>query len=275
MNKITRQTMLDFARSALDRGSIYVWGAEGETGSQITEAWIRKKETSTANATRAIDTWNRKKKTYDPARISAYDCSGLIQACINANGNPGWDDTADGLLRRCVAITKAQLQPGDFVFEWNGTKSGHVGVYVGNGKVIEARGRDYGVVETSLDNRNWKKYGRPDWLYAAVQPSQTVTPASGVPASIEKGTILKLTSPYMRGEDVYWLHDGLIYHHAMSEAERDGIFGPNTAERVKLFQAARILEGRDCGCPKGANGLQVPDGKVGIKTARILAERNG
>ena len=39
-------------------------------------------------------------------------------------------------------------------------KTGHVGVYVGNGEVVEARGFDYGVVKTKLKERPWE-----DWFY--------------------------------------------------------------------------------------------------------------
>ena len=41
---------------------------------------------------------------------------------------------------------------------------GHVGIYVGNGKVIEARGHKYGVVETNLVGRGWKQWGKLDWI---------------------------------------------------------------------------------------------------------------
>ena len=34
-------------------------------------------------------------------------------------------------------------------------KSGHIGVYIGNGEVIEAMGTNYGVVRTDLTERNW------------------------------------------------------------------------------------------------------------------------
>lgn len=39
-------------------------------------------------------------------------------------------------------------------------KSGHVGVYVGKGEVVEARGFDFGVVKTKLKERPWE-----DWFY--------------------------------------------------------------------------------------------------------------
>lgn len=41
---------------------------------------------------------------------------------------------------------------------------GHVGIYIGNGKVIEARGHAYGVVETNLVGRGWTSWGQLDLL---------------------------------------------------------------------------------------------------------------
>ena len=37
-------------------------------------------------------------------------------------------------------------------------KSGHIGIYVGNGKVIEAMGTKYGVVKTNLTDRSWSAW---------------------------------------------------------------------------------------------------------------------
>lgn len=37
-------------------------------------------------------------------------------------------------------------------------KSGHIGVYIGNGEVIEAMGTKYGVVKTKLEGRGWKAW---------------------------------------------------------------------------------------------------------------------
>lgn len=34
-------------------------------------------------------------------------------------------------------------------------KSGHIGVYIGSGEVIEAMGTKYGVVKTQLEGRGW------------------------------------------------------------------------------------------------------------------------
>jgi uncharacterized protein YycO len=37
-------------------------------------------------------------------------------------------------------------------------KSGHIGVYIGNGKVVEAMGTKYGVVKTKLAGRGWSAW---------------------------------------------------------------------------------------------------------------------
>ena len=111
--------------------------------------------------------------------IGAFDCSGLLGACLNVNGNPGFDDTADGYRNRCISIGENQLQPGDLTFEMSGSRATHVGIFIGGGKVIEARGRNYGVVETDLGSRNWSRYGRPDFMYSdekAPQPQPTPAP---------------------------------------------------------------------------------------------------
>jgi hypothetical protein len=42
---------------------------------------------------------------------------------------------------------------------------GHVGVYIGNGEVIEARGVDYGVVKTKLTNRGLLAKQWTDWFF--------------------------------------------------------------------------------------------------------------
>ena len=38
-------------------------------------------------------------------------------------------------------------------------KMSHIGVYIGNDTVIEAKGADYGVVQTSLKDGSWTNYG--------------------------------------------------------------------------------------------------------------------
>lgn len=54
-------------------------------------------------------------------------------------------------------------------------KSGHVGVYVGNGYAIEFRGRNYGCVKTRVKDRGWKEWVMLPWFEYSekVEPEKT------------------------------------------------------------------------------------------------------
>ena len=56
--------------------------------------------------------------------------------------------TAIEYIRNCMPDT-----PGLAVW-----KSGHIGVYIGNGEVVEAMGTKYGVVKTKLAGRGWSAW---------------------------------------------------------------------------------------------------------------------
>ena len=95
------------------------------------------------------------------------DCVGLIKGyawldpattnfTIGANGMP--DVSADGMY--AAAAVKGTMDtmpdvPGIAVWQ-----SGHIGVYVGNGTVVEAKGTMYGVVKSELSKGSWQ-----GWCY--------------------------------------------------------------------------------------------------------------
>ena len=67
------------------------------------------------------------------------------------NGMP--DIGADAMYRNAsVKGTIGTIPETPGLAVW---KSGHIGVYIGGGEVIEAMGTNYGVVKTNLDERNW------------------------------------------------------------------------------------------------------------------------
>ncbi|HHT86093.1 MAG TPA: hypothetical protein GXZ61_00275 [Clostridiales bacterium] len=145
-------------------GSIYVWGAQGEVG--FNEDWIRKRETSEENAKRAISFF-RKQLSKGILDVKAYDCSGLLVRFFLDNSIIHSDMSAKGLYSFCKKIKESDLQAGDLVFRHDGTKIHHVGVYIGDGLVIHAKGRDVGVVcERYSENGTgyWTHFGRMESL---------------------------------------------------------------------------------------------------------------
>lgn len=151
---------INFLKTEVENGSIYVWGAQGEK--DISEGWIRRRETSTRNADRAIKLW-LSRVAIGLKSIRAFDCSGLILYYLNREGLYKYDMSANGLLAKSAKLKREDLKQGDLVFRHNGLKAHHVGVYIGNGMVIEAKGRDDGVVMRDINASGtsyWNRYGR-------------------------------------------------------------------------------------------------------------------
>ena len=238
------QEFLNYLEEQRNSGSIYVWGAQGQGGETISEAWIRRMETSRNNADRAIALWKRRKAEGKDA-LRAFDCSGLIVYFFqNLKGVLKSDTTANGLKGMCGQVPQAQLLPGDFVFRvyTSGTNKGkayHVGVVVDAEKnIIEAKGRDDGVVKRPLNAEAgyWNAYGRPGFLKAEIEDGK---PA---PAGWELCRLLKKTSPLMKGEDVRAAQNALISKgYSCGSSGADGQYGSNTAEALKRFQKANAL----------------------------------
>lgn len=83
------------------------------------------------------------------------DCSGLVFLVMKANGISS-PRTAATLAVWSRRITAAQAQPGDLVF-W-GSPAYHVGIYIGNGRIIDAH--TYGTVVQERPVMAGAYYGR-------------------------------------------------------------------------------------------------------------------
>ena len=100
-----------------------------------------------------------------------HDCVGLIKGYLWSATptsppvyNPDEDVNVPMLYNRCTkrgSLSSMPDQPGVCVFM---ASMGHVGVYVGDGWVIEARGHAYGVVRTKLSERGWALWGMPKYI---------------------------------------------------------------------------------------------------------------
>ena len=141
-------------------GGIYVWGGNGQT--EISVGWIRRMDTSETNAQRSIRFWDNQ-KTAGMTDLAAFDCSGLISRYLQDIGIVSSKRNCDHLWAMCTPVTRADLRPGDLLFRSRNGDMYHVGVYVGRGRVIEAKGRDDGVVLRGINASGdgyWNKFGR-------------------------------------------------------------------------------------------------------------------
>lgn len=214
-------------------GQIYVWGGNGQ---EATPAKIKSMETSETNINRAMALYEKRlAEGLDP--ILMYDCSGLISRYLQNNGIVERKRNCDHLADMCSFVrtsrSDGEMVPGDLVFRW---KSGseayyHVGVYVGAGKVIESKGRDDGVVKRDINasgSSYWNRWGRLA-VFAGEQPVTPPKPA--------EPTVLKVTTPYMRGDAIKQLQNalnGLGY----PAGDADGIYGPKSDAAVHAFVQA-------------------------------------
>jgi hypothetical protein len=105
-----------------------------------------------------------------------HDCIGLIKGYLwsdsptavpkyASNGCP--DTNAEGMYQSCkekgVISTLPEVK-GMLLFVKSGSTMEHVGVYIGNGLAIEAKGHAYGVVKTEVKKRTWTHWGKCPYL---------------------------------------------------------------------------------------------------------------
>ncbi|MFC3393232.1 C40 family peptidase [Aidingimonas halophila] len=88
---------------------------------------------------------------------SGLDCSGLVQMSYQAAGI-AVPRSSDAQYRELPSVETAR--PGDLLFFATGKgrgKANHVGIYLGDGRMIHAPGRGRQVTTTSLDIDYWQK----------------------------------------------------------------------------------------------------------------------
>jgi cell wall-associated NlpC family hydrolase len=97
-------------------------------------------------------------------------------------------------------VPASQVQPGDLVFfagaDGTPTNPGHVGLVIGNGKMIEAYATGYPIRISSYANQGAIGFTRP-WAGAAGTPG-TATPTTGPPPAGSMPTLGVAVSPSSR-----------------------------------------------------------------------------
>lgn len=186
---------------------------------------------------------------------AAWSDLGKHKTVYASNGVP--DKSADGMFEWCRkqgadsgSIATIPLDTAGVAVRF----AGHVGVYVGDGKVVEWRGFAYGCVTTNLFDRPWTHWYALPWVdYEKAEIS--------VPDTLGERTLKR----GMKGEDVKAMQEALLA--AGFRLERygaDGDFGAETEKAVRaLQQRAQITE----------NGVYNPQTHEALM--RMLAELDG
>jgi cell wall-associated NlpC family hydrolase len=78
---------------------------------------------------------------------SCFDCSGLANTAWFYGGGAEIPRTSGDIAERLPEVPLEEVRAGDILW-W----PGHVGIYAGNGWMIDARGRRYGVVRRPAHN---------------------------------------------------------------------------------------------------------------------------
>lgn len=196
----------------------YVYGSQGQHGSQITEYWIRKMEQNTGGknvngkycsyADLAVDFWKTQCSKGFGEVMAEFDCSGLGVYWLLANDVIATDRTANGLYRMCETVSEPKR--GYWVFRLNDEgRATHIGYCVSDSEVIHAKGRCEGVVKERYSSSYWHKVGIPNCMDFSEQPSpkpepilpKYVHPKGNVRVREGNGTKYKVIKPTATKKD--------------------------------------------------------------------------
>lgn len=243
--------LIEQFKYALDNHWGYIWGT---AGIQWTEA--KQKQKVNYMVSKYGSDWKKNKEAKDDNYYYAAlygskwightvaDCSGLFVWAYKKYGASIYHGSNSIYDRYCSKkgklndSLKKTLKPGTAVFTGDEKKHGHIGLYVGNGKVIEASGTQAGVCTSNITDGKWTYYGElKDVQLDGASPVYI----------IQKGD---------KGEEVKKIQKLLLERgYKLPKYGADGDFGSETEAAVKAFQ-------KDWGLKQ--------DGIVGEETLKML-----
>lgn len=248
---ISTQALIEKFRYALDNGWGYVWGAAGEIWTQA------KQDAATREQTVKFG------QQWVGHRVA--DCSGLFYWAFKQLGGYMYHGsntmyksycTAKGTLSKGKRTDGMALKLGTALFTGTESDHGHVGLYIGDGNVIEAKGTQAGVVLSKASNTKWTFWGELKGVdYGSAIPDSSGN--QGFPdETVWRPTIRK----GCKGEDVKYVQT-ILYNlgYDLGKYGIDGDFGSATQAAVKEFQRDNRLN---------------PDGVVGPLTYEALEKAN-
>ena len=137
------------------------------------------------------------KQIANPKQV--FDCAGLIKAYLwtdsiddaTSTYNAKQDFGATAFYNHCTkkgTIDSFDKVVGRLLFKGKSAKMTHVGVYIGDGKIAEAKGHAYGVVISDLDSK-WTHWGQCNLITedsATSEPAPQPAPAPAPTKSVDE-----------------------------------------------------------------------------------------
>ncbi len=237
---ISTEALIAKFEQALHEKWGYIWGTAGESWTAAKQAELEK----TTDEDRAQG------RKYGSKWIGhkVADCSGLFSWAFKQLGGymyHGSDTmyrkycTQKGELKKGRRTDGAALKPGTAVFVWNGKKYSHVGLFVGNGIVIEAMGTINGVTTTKVTAGKWTYWGELTGVdYSVTGTSSVVIPSEAEGSPSVRPTLRKGS----KGTAVSEMQTMLLkLGYDLGPCGIDGDFGKSTDAAVRSFQSDHRL----------------------------------
>lgn len=223
---ITTEALVGKFRYALDNKWGYIWGTAGVK-------WTKEKQ---ADLEKTTDSDRANGRKYGSKWIGhmVADCSGLFKWAFRQLGGDMYHGSNTMYLKWCTDKGQLKggnradgrgLKPGTAVFVWNGKNYSHVGLFVGDGTVIESQGTIHGVITSKVSASKWTHWGElkgVDYSGAVPEPAKEELP------TLKRGS----KGAYVTKAQTLLAQRG----YDLGSCGIDGDFGRATEAAVKQFQ---------------------------------------
>lgn len=217
---LTADELIRLFKHALDERWGYIWDGRGQIWTQAMQD----------KATR--DMTVRYGQKWVGRRV--VDCSGLFVWAYDKMGADIYHGSNtifnDYTSKTGALFGEVEILPGTAVFQVEDGRRTHIGLYIGGGKVIEARGTRSGVITSELEA--WDEWGTlKDVDYSEVQPELVTLDT------------IKTLRQGDSGLSVKWLQESLMLAgYDVGSKGADGVYGKATKAAVEEFQRAEGLK---------------------------------
>lgn len=239
---VKASALLPYVKKAYAEKWGYIWGGSGQVHTQAAQDSATREQTIK---------WGQK---WVGKRVA--DCSGLFSWAYKQCGgymyhgsNTIWNKyttSRKGTLLKGKRSDGGALKPGCAVFLVKNGNRHHIGFYIGNGEVIEAKGTYYGVVKSKVSA--WDEWAElVNTVYDVTEggsvhelPVQDNPHAGSTTPSKSEVMTMQTIRKGSRGTQVKVLQ-WLLNENGFDAGKVDGIFGSGTEKALKAYQAKKGL----------------------------------